>query len=284
MNAYEVVLNQILGQLRRGTIPWRSGFNAVPRNYRTGHPYRGINRLILSCAPYEMPWYLSFKQVQQLGGNIRNGEHGHIVCFFKQVDDEDRDYSVVLRYYRVWNIAQTTLEPGLTVFAKTECERIYTDMPDPPALGHDCGIPHYVISQDRVVLPSIALYEKAEEYYSTLYHELVHSTGHPKRLMRFEADAPPLEEKESYSLEELIAEIGASFLCAETGILPATIDNNAAYIANWLRVLENNHAYLFKAAARAQQAVDLIRGGDPPPLFFSYWRYPIIPIDPIEPF
>jgi antirestriction protein ArdC len=270
MNAYDVVLNQILDRLREGTAPWRSGYNGVPANYFTGRPYRGINRILLSLVPYELPWYLSFLQVRELGGSIRAGEHGHLVCFFKDVADEDRDYDVVLRYYRVWNIGQTTLEPETANRLLLPCEKVYANMPDPPLLSHDPGIPRYVISRDEVVLPPLALYEAAGTYYATLFHELVHSTGHPRRLCRFSPDDPPLEDRESYSLEELVAEIGSSFLCAETGILPPTIDNNSAYIAGWLRVLEHNRSYLFRASSLAQKAVDLIRSGDTPPAFFSY--------------
>jgi len=132
-------------------------------------------------------------------------------------------------------------------------------------------IPHYAVKTDTVAVPVPGLYESVEEYYSTLFHELVHSTGHPKRLMRFGNEDQTLGGKESYSLEELVAEIGASSLCAETGILPKTIASNAAYIDNWLRVLENNRSFFFRAASAAQKAVDYITGGGNP-AFFSYWR------------
>ena len=271
MSGYDVVVNEILDQLRDGTVPWRAGCNAVPRNHITGHAYRGINRILLSWAPYELPWYLSFKQVSAAGGTIRKGEHGHIVCFFKKVDDEDRAYDMVLKYYRVFNICQTTLEPKLVSAHLPSCEDIYTKMPNPPNLTHVCGIPHYAVKTATVAVPVPGLYESVEEYYSTLFHELVHSTGHPKRLMRFGNEDQTLGGKESYSLEELVAEIGASFLCAETGILPKTIASNAAYIDNWLRVLENNRSFFFRAASAAQKAVDYITGGGNP-AFFSYWR------------
>ncbi len=262
MSGYDIVLDQILTQLRKGTVPWRSGCNAVPRNYVTGHAYRGINRILLSFAPYELPFYLTFKQVRETGGSIRKGEHGHIVCFFKKVDEEEeREYNMVLKYYRVFNICQTTLEPKLVETRIPGCESVYANMPDPPRLIHDCGIPRYAVINDTVAIPAPVLYDSVEAYYATLFHELVHSTGHPRRLMRFGAADPDLEENESYSLEELVAEIGASFLCAETGILPATIDNNSAYIYNWLRVLENNKSFIFRAASAAQKGVDYIIGG-----------------------
>lgn len=270
MSGYDIVLDQILAQLRNGTVPWRSGCNAVPRNYITGHAYRGINRILLSFAPYELPWYLTFKQVRAAGGSIRKGEHGHIVCFFKKVDEEEeRDYNMVLKYYRVFNIAQTTLEPKLAATHIPGCEDIYVNMPDPPRLTHVCGIPHYAVITDTVAVPVPGLYESVEEYYSTLFHELIHSTGHPKRLMRFGHEEQALGGKESYSLEELVAEIGASFLCAETGILPMTITNNSAYIANWLKVLENNRSFIFRAASLAQKAADYITSGDNPRFFLN---------------
>lgn len=275
MSGYDIVVNQILGQLRSGTVPWRSGYQAVPRNYATGNAYRGINRILLSFAPYELPLYLSFKQVRAAGGSIRRGEHGHIVCFFKKVEDEDKEYNMVLKYYRVFNIAQTTLEPKLPGVVNPRCEDVYSHMPDPPRLIHDCLIPRYVITSDTVAIPAPTLYENIEAYYSALFHELVHSTGHPRRLMRFGSEDGPLGDNESYSLEELVAEIGASFLCAETGILPMTIANNSAYIANWLKVLEDNRSFIFRAAAAAQKAVDYIHGGGNPAFFLAMGTLPV---------
>ncbi len=266
MSVYDIVLEQITNKLKSGVVPWHQTWKAgmMPMNYISAKPYRGINLLLLAGNPYTSPYYLSFKQLSEKGGSIKAGESGHPVLFFKPVSDRDdgEPSYLVMRYYRVWNIQQTTLhvEEGHPTESRPGCMDIMASMPDKPAITHGLGNPCYIPMEDRILIPPHQEFESGEEYYAALYHELVHSTGHEKRLMRFRKDAMALFGSESYSEEELVAEIGASFLCGMAGILPTTLENNAAYIHNWLQKLSSDKRIFIRAASAAQKAVDYITG------------------------
>ncbi len=278
MKAYEVVIDRILDMLEAGTVPWQRPWNpavGLPRNVR-GTPYRGINLLVLGCQGYESPLWLTFRQVALLGGRVRAGERGTPVLFWKwpdravDTDDgrEQRRPAPLVRYYRVWNLLQTEgVElPACSSTASVDATRIdaksvLSRMPTPPLIRHDGGTrAFYRPSSDSIHLPPREAFHDADGYRSTLFHELVHSTGHPTRLARPAVTDGALFGDHAYSEEELVAEIGAACLCAHVGIAERTIENSAAYVASWLRVLRDDRRLLLRAAQHAQRGVDHVLG------------------------
>jgi antirestriction protein ArdC len=268
-------------QLEAGTVPWHKpwstpGSSGLPRNLVTGHEYRGINVWILLSSEFTSPYWLTFKQAKQLGGNVRKGERGTPVAFWKfgtrEVQDGDevtQRQSVLCRYYTVFNSEQCgglRVQPAEPVAPTTaispieQCETIITDWIDKPNIEYGGSRASYSKNLDLVRVPERPRFQSAEEYYSTLFHELTHSTGHPERLNRQTLTDFEFFGDENYSREELVAELGAAYLCGFAGIENRTINNSAAYLASWLKVLKQDSRMLLTAASQAQKAVDLILG------------------------
>ncbi len=278
MKAYEIVVDRILGLLEAGTVPWQRPWDpaiGLPRNIR-GTAYRGINVLVLGCQGYESPLWLTVRQANQLGGHIRRGERGTPVIFWKwaptpaegESEQPPRQQAPLVRYYRVWNLLQTdgvevpsgAATPALEA-AEVSAECVVSRMAAPPSIRHDGGArAFYRPSTDSIHLPPRDAFHEADGYLATLFHELVHSTGHATRLARPAVTDGTLFGDHAYSEEELVAEMGAAFLCAHVGITSRTIENAAAYIASWLRVLRDDHRMVLRASQRAQRAVDYILG------------------------
>ncbi|WP_332086199.1 ArdC family protein [Paenibacillus sp. GYB006] len=265
-SVYEIVTERILELLAAGVVPWRRPWvvsGAV--NWISQRPYRGINTLLLP--PGE---YATYKQLTEAGGSVK-GAKSQIVVFWRWLEKEDADTGEaekipMLRYYRVFDIKDCEgikskrKEVSFDHDPIAEAEAIVDGYADAPPIGFASGRAYYMPSPDRVSVPPIQDYPKAEEYYSTLFHELIHSSGHQSRLNR-----PGIEEyaafgDENYSKEELIAEIGAAMLCATCGIDNSTIENSAAYIQSWHRKLKNDPTLIVKAAGQAQKATDYILG------------------------
>lgn len=277
---YEMVTTQIVRLLESGTIPWRKSWigGGKPANLRHGKPYRGINVFVLSSvavtAGFSSRFWLSFKQVQELGGRVNKGAHSTTVIFWKPITREEKDEETgemrqrtfpVLRYYPVFNLDQTSgiAEPDSKVEQEDHqpvqhASEIAALMPDPPEIrqGPD---PCYIPGLDQVRIPPLARFDQPEEFYSALYHELVHSTGHKSRLAREGIRSEQFGRGE-YSKEELIAEMGSAFLCGHAGISQPVIENQAAYVQNWLSLLRGDSRLVIKAAGAAQRAADYILG------------------------
>ena len=273
--AYQVITDRILELLEQGIVPWRKPWKGggEAKNLISQKGYRGVNRFLLNVANYASPFWLTFKQAQKVGGHIKKGEKSTPVVFWKLLEKEnpktgEQKNIPVLRYYRVFNLEQTRgikapEEEGMDAQPFTpiqRCEQLVAVMPSPPRIQHKRQAAFYNSALDLVNLPKPESFESAEEYYSTLFHELTHATGHKSRLNR-----PSLVEVSkfadpSYAREELVAEMGSSFLCGRTGIETATLDNSAAYINNWLKRLRNDSRLVVQAAAQAQKAADYIRG------------------------
>ena len=284
---YQTVTDRIISSLKAGVIPWEKPWKSpryaggpFPRNFYTGKPYRGINVLLLWSSEYNSPFWLTFKQAQALKGSVRKGEHGTPIVFYKQLpehakkDDEatseDERVPFVLCHYTVFNVEQCD---GLTLPEISQpaiapeidedelCESIVTGWENRPALHLNSPTEYrayYRPSTDSVHMPARSRFVDAPHYYSTLFHELVHSTGHESRLHRTFGDR---FGDELYSKEELVAEMGAAFLCAIAGIANEHTDRNTtAYIQNWIAKLEEDNRLIVHAAANAQRAVDLILG------------------------
>ncbi len=276
LNVYEMVSNRILKLLEQGTIPWRKPWNAstgMPKNLVTKKEYRGVNVFLLSCMPYSSPYWLSFKQVSERNGYIRKGEKATVVVFWKWLDwrdTEDSDMTdneriLLLRYYNVFNLEQCegveAHEPEETVNQFDPIDKaadIITSMPLKPEVKFGGNRAYYSPSLDYVQLPHLHTFEGPEEYYNTMFHELVHATGHAKRLARKSILEPSFYGSHEYSKEELVAEMGAAFLCGHSGIENMTLENSAAYIRGWLSVLKGDKTLLVHSAAAAQKAADYI--------------------------
>ncbi|MCX6272219.1 MAG: zincin-like metallopeptidase domain-containing protein [Bacteroidetes bacterium] len=245
-----------------------------------GYFYNGINFFNLACAEHSTPVWGTFQQIRQNGGHVKKGEAGSIVVFWKPMKDIDpitleEKMRYLLRYYYVFNAYQCEFdELGLKKVAELSqlvdkqensntrnAEEIIAHMSQCPAILHPTLIdfPHYNITLDTVNMPKQDWYSSLDQYYTTLFHELVHSTGHPSRLNRFSTGAHSSFGKEEYSKEELVAELGASFL-AEVAGLKLNVENAAAYIRSWSEKLRDNTSWIVWAAARAEKAANFILG------------------------
>jgi len=283
---YQEVTDRILELLEQGTVPWR---NPIKRGAGGGWPvnldsrkrYRGINVFLLAMRAWDSgfgsDYWVTFKQATKQGGQVKKGEKSSLVVFWKQYDTEDRDTGEaitvpVLRHYNVFNVEQcdgiaAPDAPQADVEAVPfepleEAGRIVEGYQNRPQIEHSGSRAFYRPSQDLVQLPQPDRFDIRENYYSTLFHELVHSTGHSKRLNRgLDTELAPFGSPD-YSKEELVAEMGAAFLSAAAGISPPTIEQSAAYLDNWTKVLKGDKRLVVTAAAAAQKATDLILGSE----------------------
>ena len=273
MNVYEIITEQIVKKLESGVIPWRRPWSAeMPCNLVSGKEYRGINPFMLGTQGYGSKFWVTFNQVKTLGGHVKKGEKSSTVIFWKIGDKKlvqkpdgtsREEKSFLLRYYSVFNIAQTEgIEAPDTKPAMPSietCEAILAGMPNAPR-REQSEKGWYKPSKDTVGMPAKELFQTPEGYYSTLFHELTHSTGHASRIGREGIENLNEFGSESYSKEELVAEMGSAMLCGVAGIAPATLENSAAYLQNWLERLKADSRLLVSAASQAQKACDYIRG------------------------
>lgn len=271
---YEMVTNLIVERLEAGVVPWQMPWKSgggIPRNLITKKPYRGFNFWYLLSFGFDRPWFLTFNQAKELGGTIKKGSKSFLVVFWKLFDVEKNgatEQVPMLRYYRVFHIDQVEGIPANKIPDTTAhdhdfnpitaCEQLVRRWIDCPTIetGKDkaCYIPLY----DKVEIPSPRNFFEDEHYYSTLFHELVHATGHRKRLDRHSKFSDLRFGSRDYSQEELVAEMGASYLCGLTEIENVIIENSAAYINSWLGKLKADKKFIVQAASDAQKAVDYI--------------------------
>jgi len=277
VNVYQIVTDKIIAQLEQGVAPWHKPWTAeAPCNLVSGKPYRGINTFLLASQGYGSRYWLTFNQAKKLGGNVKRGEKSSLVVFWKigdyrkenkeTGDLEDRK-SILLRYYSIFNLQQTEgiaeklgLDKRTPIVPNLEqCDKLVSDMPNPPKREQDARA-WYKPAVDVVGMPARELFNTPEEFYSTLFHELAHSTGHASRLNREGIMERHAFGDEDYSKEELVAEMTAAMLGGVCGISPAVIANSAAYLKNWLTVLKSDSKLLVSAASQAQKAADYILG------------------------
>jgi antirestriction protein ArdC len=264
---YEYVTEEIIKRLEEGTIPWRQPWIGHQVNYVSRKAYTGINTILLK----KVGEYLTFNQIKNIKGNLKKGSKSEFVVFFKPLDIKEEDENekkykpFVLRYYKVFHISDTDLKPKTMKKFENKpienAENIIKGYKDIPVLKNNAtDKAYYSPSHDYVNVPPLERFEKPEWYYSTVFHELAHSTGHKSRLDRFDNNQPSFFGSEDYSKEELIAEFTSSMLCAKSGIEQKTLDNSASYIASWLSVLKNDSKILINSASQAQKASDYILG------------------------
>ncbi|MCK5279118.1 MAG: DUF1738 domain-containing protein [Cyclobacteriaceae bacterium] len=286
IDVYQMVSDLIIEKLEQGIIPWKQPWNdyGPAINYISQKPYRGINQLILNEFHLK-PFYLTFKQAITLGGRIKKGAKSIPVTYWnfvyrdkesnrKLTTDEARSYppekmtkTAFLKYYRVFNVKDVLHVnfdiPELTCETNNHsiehCDAVLYEMKDRPEIRHKENQAYYNPTHDYINMPPIEHFKSSELYFSILFHEIIHSTGHSKRLNRFEGNEINTFNSTHYSKEELTAEIGAAFLNAYTGILnDATLEDSTAYIQGWLNKLRNDKKFIVEASAKAQKAVDYI--------------------------
>lgn len=277
MNIYDAVNERILSALESGVIPWRkewkvTGHSGMPLNFATRKPYRGINILLLGCAPFADARWLTYKQAQTIGAQVRRGEKGTPIVFWSMFEKDERKANgeaeriPFLRHYTVFNVEQCDGIPVELPFDEPKFEPIpaaqslvdgYLERAS-IRLKHGGDRAFYSPSLDYIQMPMQAAFDVPDAYYSTLFHECGHSTGHRSRLDRKFAPDQVFGSVD-YSKEELVAEFAAAYLCASVGISNERVEaNHAAYIQGWLKALKNDKTMLLSAAQKAQKAADLI--------------------------
>jgi antirestriction protein ArdC len=280
---HRIVTERMIAALERDTIPWRKPWHAEagrPRSMSTGEPYHGVNVFLLGLTAaeegYTSPYWGSYRQIGNVGAQVRRGERSTLVIFWKQADLTERDSETgepvirqlpVLRYYRVFNAAQADhlpedfyTEPGQDSEIAAPHAVLDRYLADGPRLLHAAGDrAAYNPATDTIRLPLRTQFRTSEHYYATAFHEAGHSTGHPERLNR-----PGIADFDhfgsgKYAKEELIAQMTSSILCAQTSIdTPEIFDESASYIGGWLHALNDDKRLVITAAAHAQRASDLI--------------------------
>lgn len=272
----ELVTEKLIAELETGTVPWHKPWaGGLPRSLSTGKPYKGINLFILGSYSFKSSYWGTFKQISKLGGKVKEGEKSAIVEFWKFGETEkinvftgekEKQKYAYQRYYRVFNVDQTEGLPEkyLEELKNKQneeilsAEEIYENYPETkPTLKFNLGqrasySPHF----DEISMPPIERFDNSDYYYSTLFHEIAHSSGHSSRLDR---NIENSFGDHQYSEEELVAEITAAIISAYTNLkTEVLIKNQAAYIKHWLEVFKNDRKVLLHTMSQAKKAVDYI--------------------------
>lgn len=277
-DAYQLVTDRIVAALDKGFVPWHRPWRAVgggPMSLSTLKPYKGVNVWVLEAtsmlAGYSSPWWGTYKQISERGGQVRKGEKGTPVVFFKVIVKHDEAGE---------ETARIPLLKHFMVFNAEQCDNLSTPVIEPlperdpiesaeniaagylyagPKLSHGGDRACYSPSLDAVRMPVMGAFDSSEHYYGTLFHELAHSTGHSSRLKRPSLVEPTPFGTPDYSREELVAELAAAFVCGEAGI-PVNVQHHTGYIASWLRALKDDRKLIVWAAGQASKAAALIIG------------------------
>src|SRR5271154_5667770 len=291
VDVYDRVTGRIVAELEQGVRPWMKPWNAehaagkITRPLRhNGQAYSGINILMLWASAMEQgfaaPIWMTFKQALELNAHVRKAEKGSLVVYANSITRTEHDDATgediergipFLRGYTVFNVEQIDGLPEI-YYAKAEskltpveriarAEEFFSHIA--VTLRHGGNRAYYAQELDYVQMPIIEAFRDAESYYATLGHEFIHLTRHPTRLAR--DFGPKTWGDEGYAREELVAELGSAFLCADLELTPEVRDDHAGYIANWLEVLKNDKRSVVQAASYAQKAVDYLHWRRPQP-------------------
>lgn len=276
-DTYQMVTDRIIAKLESGTIPWKhfaSSPLGCPKNAISKKAYRGINQMLLGSSAFKSDSWVSFKQALDLGGNVRKGEKGSGIVFWKfnKYEDKNGEEKTVpmLKYYTVFNLDQTEgiehldVEETPRVSNPIEAvEAIVANMPKAPKLVID-RVPQafYSPSEDLVHMTEREGCVSDNAYYSVLLHELAHATGHKSRLDRHLEDGCTHKfGSTSYAKEELVAEISSAMVCSSVDLFQDDLlENTAAYIQSWIQKLKDDPKLLITASGKAQRAADYILG------------------------
>ena len=274
---HQVITDRILEAMEQARTSGRRLWDSqpsLPLNLTTGKPYQGINTLILWAAGlrsgYTSPYWLTYKQASDRGGQVRKGEASELCVFYKPWESEDTNATTgetettrgaILKSFRVFNLDQIdgidapTPEPRPAFVAIEDAERILAASPAPIHIGGTQAC--YRPATDTIHLPPRDAFINPEAFYSTALHEMCHSSGHPSRLNR---DFSGRFGTEAYAFEELIAELGSAFLNADLGIIGSTLQDHADYLASWVKILKEDKKAILTAAAQASKAHAFIKG------------------------
>ncbi len=285
---YTRITSRIVAELEKGVRPWFKPWNAehaagrVTRPLRhNGQPYRGINVLMLwgeaMTKGYSCPIWMTYNQAHELGAQVRKGEHGSLVVYANRIQRTDTDANgnefereiPFLKGYAVFNCEQIdglpshylapAQEPLDPIQRIARAEQFFANAR--ADIRHGGNRAYYAITPDYVQMPPFETFRDAESYYATLAHEMTHWTRHPSRLDR--EFGRKRWGDEGYAAEELVAELGSAFLSADLGITPEPREDHAAYIGNWLKVLNDDKRAIFTAAAHAERAAAFLHGLQP---------------------
>lgn len=268
---YEKITNQIIEAIESGNLKWmKSWSGGLPSSFVSKKSYRGVNAFMCQLHRFRNDFnstkFLTFNQVKALGGHVKKDAKSiPIIYYMMREVKEEVDGEMVtktfpmMKSYNVFNIEQTTIKDTEKVkdFNNiTECDKIIKGYKNKPKFN--IGSPSYNPKTDIINMPNKNDFNSEEEYYSTTFHEMVHSTGHETRLNREGIIGTIAFGSEIYSQEELIAELGSCFLCGHARIEKSTINNSSAYIQSWLKNLKSDKRFIFRAMTKAQKSIDLI--------------------------
>ena len=275
---YQTITERFIAQLKSGTVPWQKPWLGV-QNIVSRKPYHGINALLLGSAEFQSPFWLTFKQALDLGGSIKKGSKSTPVIYYKFLDKTDSDgnpirqndgtskHTPFVRWSNVFNLDQTEGIQAPTLRASQSASQPLEKAAAIVENARLCPIHHagfaacYSPKDDVIRIPASSTFRSHEDYYHTLYHELIHAAGHSSRLNREGITQRAKFGSERYSKEELIAELGAAFLSNEAGILDRVrFENSAAYLGSWIARLENDPRLIVSAASQAQRSTDFVMG------------------------
>lgn len=278
-DTYQAVTDTILKRLEQGTVPWRQPWDrrvGMPCNFASGHAYQGINVMLLGMQRYASPHWLTLRQANDLGGQVRKGERGTLIVKYGRHErvtkgqEEEKKTVYYLRGYTVFNATQID---GIEFQLSSEREEVPSEkrieaamqivegMPSKPAIREGIKVKAaYRIDTDTIEMPALSRFESPESYHHTLFHELVHATGHESRLNRQSLIGATSAVMSEYSKEELVAEMGAAFLAMEAGIVQDEHEQSAAYLRSWLDVLRepNRKRWVVEAASMAAKAANYV--------------------------
>jgi len=280
---YEKITNDMIEAMEKGIIPWEKPWvGGGPKNAVSGKLYRGINTLILGFKDYTSPYWLTMNQANSLGGSIKKGEKATYITFWKfnkfdnGVDNlgNPRSKTIpILRYFLVFNVEQCEnlklpkhCETSKLDFNPiAECEKIVNGYKDAPEIISTYGDRAcYIPLMDKINMPSKESFLSVEKYYDCLFHEFTHSVRSSNRLNQenFSGEFSTTHKFSdfNYSGEELVAQLGASYLSGISGISKATEKNSAAYLQGWLTAFKKDKKMIIKAAGMAQKRADYIQG------------------------
>ena len=279
----QVITDLILEKIAAGTAPWLKPWSATSTRplRHNGVPYTGINTFFLwavaEACGYASPYWMTYRQAAELGGQVRKGESGSYSVFYSTAHKTDTDRQAgettektirFMKWNHVFNASQIDSLPA----------HYYPEPPDPKAIGelsagvrdfldaipirvvHGGGSAHYTPATDTVTLPQPQAFHSIEAYFSTRCHELSHASGHAKRLNR---QFGKRFGDQAYAFEEVVASLAQAILCAEYGLPNELHDSHASYIDHWVRIMRGDKTAILHAAAKAEQAVQWLRQFDP---------------------
>lgn len=272
---YQVVTDRIIEKMESGNFSWIKGWSGSLNgafNRVSKKPYSFLNQMLLKHDGE----YATFKQWKELGGRIKKGEKAEMVVFWSFIEKKEKEENgnekiisfPILRYYSVFHISQvegveplkTELKKNETILNAEQIVKNYIDREKIKIINHDLNKACYSPIHDFINMPKLEQFTSSNEYYSTLFHEMTHSTGHCSRLNR------GLEKTagfgfEEYSKEELVAEIGSAYLCEVANIsTEKTLNNSVAYLQSWIKALKNDKKLIVSASGQAEKAVNFILG------------------------